>query len=329
MMSRDPNRSVHDKSVYRPFVGAVLEWWAANQRQLPWRDVRDPWLVLISEVMAQQTQVDRVVPKWEAFVQRFPDPSSCAEAPVSEVIEMWDGLGYNRRAVLLHRCAVEIVDRHHGVIPENLELLLALPGVGPYTARAVLAFAFEADVAVLDTNIGRILARLSGEPLGPVEAQRRADGLVPDGRGWAWNQALLDFSALVCSKRKPLCDACPVASACSWRGVGDDPAIGSASVGSAQSPFEGSDRQGRGRLVSALRSGPVDYGSVAGVMGWSDDPDRVDSVVLRLIADGLVERTGSTLHLLGSSDNGALGSQARRDAASYVSQDFSPGVTTT
>jgi A/G-specific adenine glycosylase len=272
----------------RAFVDRVRRWWPDVARDLPWRQTRDPWAVLVSEAMAQQTQVTRVIPAWHRFLDRFPSPAAVASASPGEVVELWDGLGYNRRAIMLHRCAVEIVERHGGTIPSRLEDLLALPGVGPYTARAVLVFAFEQDVAVVDTNVGRVLARVGGSRLNNTDAQAQADRLVPDGNGWEWNQALLDFGATVCVKRQPNCDACPVRAVCAWRGKGPDPVVDSAGVTARQSRFDGSDRQGRGRLVSALRQGPVELELVATVMGWGDDSARASRVFATLVDDGLV-----------------------------------------
>src|SRR5690606_8002088 len=135
-----------------------LDWWAARARDLPWRATRDPWAVLVCEVMAQQTQAARVAQRWGPFLAQFPTAAACASAPVAEVIRAWHGMGYNRRAVNLHRCATVVVARHGGRLPADLGALLALPGIGPYTARAVLAFAYERDVGVLDTNTARVLA---------------------------------------------------------------------------------------------------------------------------------------------------------------------------
>lgn len=275
-----------------PLPGVVLEWGGSHRRDLPWRHTRDPWEVLVAEVMLQRTGADRVSSYWSRFLTRFPTPAACASAPLSEVIVEWTGLGYNRRALNLHRCAVALVERHGGQVPENLEDLLALPGVGAYTARALLVFALERDVGVVDTNVGRVLARWSGESLTPSRAQDLADRSVPNGEGWAWNQALLDLGATICRAGEPDCDRCPLSTDCQWKGSGPDPARGSAQVGGRQSPFEGSDRQGRGRLVDALRQKPVEANLLSEAMGWPREPDRAERVAAGLVADGLAERVG-------------------------------------
>jgi len=144
---------------------ALLSWSAGTRRDLPWRRTRDPWPILVSEVMLQQTQVPRVIPKYEAFLKRFPSAAVCADSPVADVVRQWAGLGYNRRAVNLHGAAVAVVERHGGVFPDDLDALMALPGVGPYTARAVLTFAFGRGVGIVESNTGRVLARVAGRPL--------------------------------------------------------------------------------------------------------------------------------------------------------------------
>lgn len=279
-----------------PAHAAVL---ALPLRDLPWRRTRDPWAVLVSEAMLQQTQVSRVVPRWHAFLSRFPTPAACAEAGVGDVVVEWSGLGYNRRAVTLHGAAAACVSRHGGQVPATLAELVALPGVGPYTARAVLAFAFEQDVGVVDVNAARVLARaIAGRRLTGRSVQQLADASVPAGRGWAWNQAVLDLGATVCRKTDPLCDECPVSNRCAWRlAGGDDPAIGSAGTGGQQSRFDGSDRQGRGRLVAALVAGPVPVDELAAACGWPEDPARASTVAAGLVADGLATWTCDQLRL--------------------------------
>lgn len=267
--------------------GAVLAWGGHDLRDLPWRRERDPWRILVAEVMLQQTQADRVVPKWEAFLAAYPTPAACAASSLGDVLRLWQGLGYPRRARNLHAAAGEVVDRHNGRLPDDLESLLALPGIGPYTARAVLAFAFERDVAVVDTNIARILARTGGARLTPRRAQAAADELVPAGDGWIWNQVLMDLGARVC-RPTPACDACPLATSCAWALAGrpePDPAVGSAGVSTRQAPFEGSDRQRRGRVLGALLDG--------------QRPAREfdQRILATLVADGLVEVRGQSVRL--------------------------------
>jgi len=279
---------------------AVLGWWEGQQRDLPWRQTRDPWEVLVCEVMAQQTQLARVADRWRPFLERFPTPAALAEAPASEAVRWWSGLGYNRRALALHRAAVAIVRDHAGRLPADLDALLALPGIGPYTARAVLAFAFEDDHGIVDTNTARVLARWEGRRLRAKEMQEAADRAVPAGRAWAWNQAMLDLGATVCARRIPRCHECPVSSTCAWARAGHptpDPADGSAGVSGGQSKFKGSDRQGRGRLVEALRSGPVARADIAATMGWPDDGDRAERVAATLIADGLATLSRNAFEL--------------------------------
>ena len=280
---------------------ALSEWAEGARRDLPWRRTRDPWAVLVSEVMLQQTQVPRVAARFGPFLDRFPTPAACAAAPVADVVRAWAGRGYNRRAVGLHRAATAVVDRHGGVVPARLGELQALPGLGPYTARAVLAFAYEADVGVVEVNSARVLARaMAGRALGRAEAQALADAMVPPGDGWAWNQAMLDLGATVCTKVAPDCDRCPVGTCCAWAVAGrppPDPAVGSAGTGSRQSTFAGSDRQGRGRLVDALRLGPVALAGVAAAAGWPDQPERARRAAAGLVADGLAVEVDGHLEL--------------------------------
>jgi A/G-specific adenine glycosylase len=266
---------------------ALLSWGRRHRRDLPWRRTRDPWAVLVSELMLQQTQVARVLPAYAAFIDRYPDPAVLAAAPLGDALRAWSGLGYPRRAASLHRAAGIVVREHGGRVPDDLGVLLALPGVGPYTARAVLAFAYERDVGVVDTNVARVLARTRGRRLRAGEAQRAADGWVPAGHGWSWNQALFDLGASVCGKRRWSCASCPLQRWCRWRGAGADPAVGSAGVSGRQAPYAGSDREGRGRLLAALGRAPVGAADLASVMGWPEDPARAAHVAATLEADGL------------------------------------------
>ncbi|MEX2532826.1 MAG: hypothetical protein WD360_02540 [Nitriliruptoraceae bacterium] len=291
-----------DLAAKEQFVSVVLAHANDTLRSLPWRDTRDPWAVCVSEVMLQQTQVARVVPYFQRFMAAFPSAHACANASQAAVVTAFSGLGYNRRAVYLHRTAVAVANTHGGVFPDTLSGLLALPGVGPYTARALLAFAFERDVAVVDTNVSRVIARaLVGAPVGARDVQAHADQLVPKGQGWLWNQGMLDFAATICTKRAPGCNRCPFVSQCVWQSTtanGPDPADGSAFVTVAQTPFAGSDRQGRGRVIAALADGPRSYGELAQITGWHDTPDRIERMVSGLVRDGLVTRHGDSLELM-------------------------------
>lgn len=276
-----------------PDSAAVLTWGLLRLRDLPWRQTRDPWAVLVSEVMAQQTQVARVVPKWLEFMDRFPTAADCAAAPLGDVLRLWQGLGYPRRARGLHAAAEAISQR--GRFPDTLESLLELPGVGQYTARAVLAFAFESDAAVVDTNIGRVLARHVGRRLTPRECQALADAALPPGEPWAWNQCLMELGATVCTASNPSCGTCPLRTACRWRGEGADPADGSAGVSRAQARFEGSDRQARGHLIRRLAVGSIGVDEAAQVM--QRDAPTASRLVAALVAEGLVRREGASLML--------------------------------
>jgi A/G-specific adenine glycosylase len=281
-------------------LGAAIEAWGRSaggttrRDDLPWRSTRDAWAVFVSETLAQQTQLSRVVPAYHRFLAAFPTVSTCAAAPLGDVLRAWEGMGYNRRARNLHLAAAAVVERHDGQVPDDLAALLALPGVGPYTARAVLAFAFGRDVGVVDTNAGRVLSRaVEGRSLRPLEAQAVVDAMVPPGRGWSFGQALLDLGATVCTSRAPSCGDCPVRRRCRWAALGrptPDPAKGSAGVSTSQARFDGSDRQGRGRLVASLRSEPVSPDGLAAAAGWPGDPDRARRVADTLVAEGLAVR---------------------------------------
>jgi A/G-specific adenine glycosylase len=245
--------------------------------------------VLVSEVMSQQTQVHRVVPKFNLFLEQFPTPTVCAGAALGELLEIWQGLGYPRRCRNLHEAAKVMVLRHNGEVPTSLEELVALPGVGDYTARAVMAFADHADVGVVDTNVARVLARVNNKVLGKKEAQLIADEIVPEGLGWEWNQVLMDFGATVCSARAPQCDQCVVKLHCRWKlDGGQDPAPASAGTSKPQSRFEGSDRQARGKLMKALVSGGVRTTDAAKVMGLGEQQERSEAIVKSLLVDGLI-----------------------------------------
>jgi A/G-specific adenine glycosylase len=282
--------------------GAVLAWGMPRLRDLPWRRTRDPWSILVAETMLQQTQVPRVVERYGEFLLQFPTTAACAVATAGDVVRAWAGLGYNRRALSLHGAATAIEHELGGVWPREVAGLRRLPGVGPYTARAVLAFAFELPAAVVDTNVARVLARRGGTSLTPAAVQAAADALALDEDPWTWNQVLLDLGATVCTARRPRCDECPLAATghCRWFAAGrpePDPAIGSAGVSGGQSRFDGSDRQGRGRLVQAMRTTPVAVQHLAEVMGWPGDAERATRVAATLVRDGMAVIDAGTYRL--------------------------------
>jgi A/G-specific adenine glycosylase len=278
-------------------ASALEEWWASARvlrDQLPWRNERDPWRVLVSEVMLAQTQAGRVAERYADVIAALPTAKDAALRSVGDYLELWAGLGYYRRALSLRESAIAIVSRHGGVVPNDLRSLLALPGVGPYTARAVMAFAFEEPVGVIDTNIGRVLARaVAGRQLARPEAQGIVDELVSGRRPRDFNLALMDLGATLCTSQHPSCAICPInaAGSCAWcQARGDDPARRSAATSRPQARFEGSNRQGRGRLLHAARMGPIAPPEVAAVAGWPDDGERAAAVASQLVDGGLLVR---------------------------------------
>lgn len=281
----------------------LLAWYEACGRDLPWRRTRDPYAILVSELMLQQTQVERVARAWPAFLAAFPSVEALAAAPVGAVVTAWRGLGYNRRAVRLSEAARRLVDDHGGQVPADVEALERLPGVGAYTARAVAAFAFERPAAPVDTNVARVLARaVAGAPLSARRGQQLADALVPADRAAAWSHALMDLGSGHCTARSPRCPSCPLAARCVWYATGgQDPAVAGARRPRPQGRFEGSDRWYRGRLVDALRAGAMPWTAVEATLDGLDEDGR-RRIVDGLAADGLVERGDWGLALAGGHD---------------------------
>ncbi len=235
------------------------------------------------------------MPKYEAFLEAFPTPGALAQAPLGDALRLWSGLGYPRRCRNLQATAVVLHEKFDDLMPDSLDELLALPGIGQYTARAVLAFAYRIDVAVVDVNVSRVLSRLEGVPMKARALQDLANELIPEGLAWEWNQVMMDFGARHCTVRSPQCDTCPVRSQCKYKGVGDDPAQLSAGVSKPQARFEGSDRQARGRALRAVSSGALQVNDVVEAMGV--DEQRALVLITSLISEGLLERTDSTITL--------------------------------
>ena len=275
----------------------VNAWFEDAARPLPWRAAEvSPWAVLVSEFMLQQTQVARVVPRWEAWIARWPSPASLAAEPPSEAVRAWDRLGYPRRALWLHRAAAQIVERHGGEVPDGLDDLLALPGVGPYTARAIAAFAFGRRHPVVDTNTRRVIARAIGgeaQPGAPSTARDLAamSDLLPrtDAAARVFNAAAMELGATVCTARAPRCDACPIAGRCAWRLAGSPSYAGPRRA--TQGRFEGSDRQVRGLVMRELRGAHCPVGRAELATVWTDAP-QLERAVAGLVADGLAVDDG-------------------------------------
>ena len=287
-----PARS--SRPIRRRFSEALLAWHAGAGRSLHIRTIRTPWAVLVAEVMSQQTQIDRIAVAWEAWLRRWPTPADLAAASVGDVITAWAGLGYNRRALALHEAARLIVRDHRGQVPGSPADLERLPGIGPYTARAVAASAFGRPVAPLDVNIRRVLGRVFGPAVGAADLQARADDLVSrqDPRGWV--DALMDLAVTVCTRRAPHCEACPLRRMCASAGT-----IGEVAPRRAVPtiPFEATNRWLRGRLLARAREAPAG--------DWIAIPDRlglhegaaVAAATRGLARDGFLELDGDRIRL--------------------------------
>jgi A/G-specific adenine glycosylase len=254
---------------------------------------------MVAEVMLQQTQTSRVIGPWTKFLEAFPTPSECADASLSSVLRLWSGLGYHRRAKALHDAAIMMRDDFEGEVPRSVVDLRRLPGIGEYSANAVGSFAFGLPVAVVDTNVGRVLARaLTNRTLSVAEARHEASQLLPRAKSASFNQALLDLGAQFCMST-PRCDECPVRRVCKWRTEGGlDPAPRSAGVSRPQSTFHGSVRQARGRVLAALREGPRSSTQL-GSCFEGIDATRSATLIDDLVADGLIEKRGRLVHLSG------------------------------
>ncbi|ROQ41254.1 A/G-specific DNA-adenine glycosylase [Frondihabitans sp. PhB188] len=277
---------------------AIVSWFRENGRDLPWRQPGFPaWGTLVSEFMLQQTPVVRVIPKLEAWLERWPTPESLAASPASEAVRAWDRLGYPRRALNLHACAVAITEKHGGVVPSDVDELLALPGIGDYTARAIAVFAYGKRVPVVDTNVRRVLARAVeglAEP-GSPHAKRDLplmESQLPDDLADAHdtNAGTMELGALVCTARSPRCAECPLEAQCAWvlrgRPAHDGPPR------RTQKKYEGSDRQVRGLLLGALRASEIPVPASELDEVWGDDVQR-SRALASLVRDGLVVGTPS------------------------------------
>jgi A/G-specific adenine glycosylase len=276
-------------------VDLLIAFFDEHGRTLPWRDpTASPWAVLVSEVMLQQTPVIRVLPVFSDWMQRWPEPADLAADSPASAIRLWGRLGYPRRALRLHAAATAITVDHRGVVPESVDTLLTLPGIGEYTARAVAAFAFGARTPVVDTNVRRVLSRVVrgvDEPREPATAADRAlmTTLLPaePPRAARFSAAVMELGALICSARSPACDSCPLADRCRWRLAGSTAGLARRAV----QTWHGTDRQVRGKIMASLRAGhgPI---SAAEIGQLEVEAAQLERCLASLVADGLVVRVG-------------------------------------
>lgn len=275
-------------------TAALLIWFDLNERPLPWRNkTTSAWGILISEVMSQQTPVARVAPQWQEWIERWPTPADFAKASKAEVLRAWGKLGYPRRALRLHECAQAIVERHDGAVPSNVDELLALPGIGAYTARAVACFHFQQDVPVVDTNVRRVYGRaVTGQFLQPQSSAKELGQVAEVTTGPRCSAAFMELGALVCTAKSPKCDICPIRRTCQWQKLGC-PQPSEEDLSKAKKrvqKFTGTDRQVRGLLMDVLRAAddPVEKSQLDVV--WPDAAQR-SRALFSLVEDGLAVQT--------------------------------------
>ncbi|AWB84649.1 A/G-specific adenine glycosylase [Corynebacterium liangguodongii] len=272
----------------------VISYFRAHGRPLPWREPgTSPWGVLVSEVMSQQTPVSRVAPVWLEWMERWPTPEAFAAAGPDEVLRAWGSLGYPRRALRLHECAKVVVERHSGVVPGDVDTLLALPGIGAYTARAVACFAYDKNVAVVDTNVRRVYARavegvfLAHPHAGEISA---VEALLPERDGPVFSAGLMELGALVCQARAPRCERCPISQRCAWLAAGRPEPDAEQLRRRKVQKFIGTDRQVRGKIMKLIRSSPGAVTTAQVEEVWPDAEQRARALD-SLLDDGLAVRT--------------------------------------
>ncbi len=280
----------------------IADWYAAGHRDLPWRRAGfTAWGTLVSEFMLQQTPVARVIPALERWLTRWPTPADLASEPAGEAVRAWERLGYPRRALALHAAATAIAERHGNEVPADVDALLALPGVGPYTARAVAAFAYGIRTPVVDTNVRRVLARAvrgqgAAGPARTVTDLSEMESLLPDdpARARLVNAGTMELGQTVCTTRSPRCGECPLAASCAWRAAGYPAYDGPRAP--VQKRYEGSDRQVRGVVLRELRGSDTPV-PVAVIAGLRPDAAQLTRAIDGLLRDGLVTRDGDELRL--------------------------------
>ncbi len=295
-------RTDHPRVPTPAYSSLLIDWFAVSGRDLPWRAAGfSPWGTLVSEFMLQQTPVARVIPRLTEWLTRWPTPADLAASPSGDAVRAWQSLGYPRRALYLHACAVTITERHGGIVPSDVAELLALPGVGDYTARAVASFAYGQRHPVVDTNTRRVIARsVTGLADAAPPSVRRdlaaMTELLPEGLQDAhdFNAAIMELGAVLCTARRPECDICPIAHLCAWKALGFPQT--DAPRKQVQKKFEGSDRQVRGLILAALRSSPDPVPAAIVDLVWPEARQR-ERALAGLLTDGLVVATGGCFAL--------------------------------
>jgi A/G-specific adenine glycosylase len=284
-----------------PTASELIDWYDRFRRDLPWRNPEvTPWQILVSEFMLQQTPVARVVPIWLDWVARWPTPSATAAASPADIVRAWGKLGYPRRAKRLHECATVIARHYADRVPDDVDVLMTLPGIGSYTARAVACFAYQQSVPVVDTNVRRVVARVVHGRADAAAASTTRDladtaALLPnDSSGHRFSAALMELGATVCTARTPRCGLCPL-SVCQWRRAGFPPSQGPARRPQA---YAGTDRQVRGRLLDVLRTNQSPVTGAQLDVAWPSDTVQRDRALNSLLTDGLVTKTSDGRYAL-------------------------------
>ncbi|MDO5729825.1 MAG: A/G-specific adenine glycosylase [Actinomycetaceae bacterium] len=308
-VSAEPRSVLPDDFPIERVVQTITDWFDRYSRDLPWRGPGvTAYEVMVCEVMSQQTPISRVIPKWRAWIEKWPTVAELADAHTSEVLSLWRGLGYPRRALHLQQAAQMIIESYEGVVPADPTVLITLPGIGKYTAGAVAAFAYGVRTPVIDTNVRRVLARLLGGTALPGSATRRIDhdralALLPDESSEAarWSAAVMEFGSLICTSRNPACDQCPVYSHCVWRLKGSPKG---AEGPRPQQRWEGTNRQLRGRVMALLcdsrDAGNTCVSKEAALKVALDrdgDSSRAESILNSLKKDGLIQVTEESVTL--------------------------------
>jgi A/G-specific adenine glycosylase len=291
---------VDDVAAITPDVrDAILDWYSTHGRSLAFRRTSDPYAVLVSEVIAQQTQAERAAARWERFLARFPTVETLAAASPGDVLREWQGLGYDRRGLALWRAARVIRDEHGGQVPASIGALEALPGVGPYTARAVGAIAFGVPVGAVDVNVERVIGRVTGRAgqLRRRQVQTIADRIAESTDPATWTHAVMDFGATMCRPRNPRCDDCPVRARCATAVAGTQTSVRRPRRARPTTPFHATNRWLRGRILDRLREAPTSAWVVLDAPIGTHALDRVHRAAWALAADGMIE-----IHSTGEAD---------------------------